>query len=171
MHLTRSSSLLTVAALAALPACEAGTRTAISCAGKGVLAASGSSAQVEAMDQFNTVYARACRGRTVDYTSNGSAMGRSEFINGQTDFGGSDSPLGLTAGDTEKARARCGGHDAWNLPLVFGAVAIIYNLAGHDALVLDAPTAAKIFNGSINAWDAPEIAALNRHRSPGPWGS
>ena len=49
--------------------------------------------------------------------------------------------------------------------------AIIYNLAGHDALVLDAPTAAKIFNGSINAWDAPEIAALNRHRSPGPWGS
>lgn len=113
------------------------------------------------MTHFSTAYSTACRGHSVEYTSNGSAAGRAEFISGQTDFGGSDSPLGLAPGETEKARARCGGSEAWNLPLVFGAIAIIYNVAGLDSLVLDAPTAAKIFNGSISEWDAPEIAALN----------
>lgn len=113
------------------------------------------------MAQFSVSYSRTCRGQSIDYTSNGSAAGRAEFIDGQTDFAGSDSPLGHTPGEAERARTRCGGRDAWNLPTVFGAVAVVYNLAGVDPLVLDASTAAKIFNGSIRAWDAPEIAALN----------
>lgn len=165
MYSTRFKSMLAlatgVAAFAASTACGPSTPTSLACGGKKTLAASGSSAQLEAMTQFNTAYSRACRGHSIDYTSNGSAAGRTEFISGQNDLGGSDSPLGLAPGETEKARARCGGSDAWNLPLVFGAIAIIYNVAGMDSLVLDAPTAAKIFNGSISDWDAPEIAALN----------
>ena len=149
------------AVVTASTACGPSTPTSLSCSGTKTLAASGSSAQVEAMTQFSAAYSRVCRGRSVDYTSNGSAAGRAEFIDGRTDFGGSDSPLGLVPGETEKAIARCGGSEAWNLPLVFGAIAIIYNVAGLDSLVLDAATAAKIFNGSIRDWDAPEIAALN----------
>lgn len=150
-----------VAVLGTLTGCGSAATTSVSCRGKTTLTASGSSAQVGAMAQFGIAYSRACRGHSVDYNSNGSAAGRSEFTSGQTDFGGSDSPLGLTPGENEKARVRCGGNDAWNLPLVFGAIAIIYNVAGVDSLVLDAQTAAKIFNGSIRQWDAPEIAALN----------
>ncbi len=134
---------------------------AVSCGGKKVLRASGSSAQVDAMVEFTAAYGRACRGYGVDYSSNGSAAGRSEFISGAADFGATDSALGVEPGEAERARARCGGREAWNLPLVFGAIAVIYNLPGIDSLVLDAPTTAKIFNGVIRSWDAPEVAALN----------
>ena len=44
---------------------------------------------------------------------------------------------------------------------MFGPIAITYNVAGRRRLVLDGPTAAKIFNGTITTWNAPEIKALN----------
>ena len=44
---------------------------------------------------------------------------------------------------------------------MFGPIAITYNVAGVDGLVLDGPTLAKIFNGTVKTWDAPEIKALN----------
>jgi phosphate transport system substrate-binding protein len=85
----------------------------------------------------------------------------SEFVGGQTDIGGSDSPLNPDKGEVEKAAARCGGAEAWNLPMVFGPIAITYNAPGVDALILDGPTVAKIFNGTVKSWDDPQIAALN----------
>ena len=36
-----------------------------------------------------------------------------------------------------------------------------YNLPEVEGLVLDGPTLAKIFNGDVTRWNAPEIAALN----------
>lgn len=135
------------------------------CAGKKSLKASGSSAQANAMTRFVTAYEAACPGFTVNYTSSGSGAGVSEFIGGQTDFGGTDSPLNPDKGEVEKAKARCGGSDAWNLPMVFGPIAITYNVPGVDGIALDGPTAAKIFNGTVKSWDAPEIAALNQGKS------
>ena len=44
---------------------------------------------------------------------------------------------------------------------MFGPIAVTYNVAGVDGLVLDGPTVAKIFNGTVKTWDAPEIKALN----------
>jgi phosphate transport system substrate-binding protein len=46
--------------------------------------------------------------------------------------------------------------------VVFGPLAITYNLANVDTLVLDAPTLAKIFDGTITRWDDPAIARLNQ---------
>ena len=135
------------------------------CAGKKSLKASGSSAQANAMTRFVTAYEAACPGFTVNYTSSGSGAGVSEFIGGQTDFGGTDSPLNPDKGEVEKAKARCGGSDAWNLPMVFGPIAITYNVPGVDGIALDGPTAAKIFNGTVKSWDAPEIAALNQGKA------
>ena len=63
-------------------------------------------------------------------------------------------------GEVDKAATRCGS-PAWNLPVVFGPIAVTYNLPGVDGLVLDGPTAAKIFNGGITEWNDPAIAALN----------
>ncbi|MGO8966910.1 MAG: phosphate ABC transporter substrate-binding protein PstS, partial [Mycobacterium sp.] len=56
--------------------------------------------------------------------------------------------------------------DAWNLPVVFGPLAITYNLEAVNRLVLDAPTLAKIFNGTITRWDDPAIKALNSEEMP-----
>ncbi len=125
------------------------------CGGKKSLKASGSSAQANAMTRFVTAYEAACPGFTLNYTSSGSGAGVSEFIGGQTDFGGSDSPLNADKGEVEKAKTRCGGSDAWNLPMVFGPIAITYNVAGVDGLVLDGPTAAKIFNGAVTDLGRP----------------
>jgi phosphate transport system substrate-binding protein len=52
--------------------------------------------------------------------------------------------------------------------VVFGPLAITYNLYNVDFLVLDAPTLAKIFSGSIRRWDDPAISALNASRPPEP---
>ena len=133
----------------------------VDCGGKKDLKASGATAQANAMTRFVTAYEAACSGYTLNYTSSGSGAGVSEFTGGQTDFGGSDSPLNAEKGEIEKAAQRCGGAPAWNLPTVFGPIAITYNVAGVDGLVLDGPTLAKIFNGTVKTWDAPEIKALN----------
>ena len=132
----------------------------IDCGGKKTLKSSGSSAQANAMTQFVNAFEQACSGFTLNYTSNGSGAGVKEFIGKQTDFGGSDSPLNADKGEVDQAKQRCGS-DAWNLPVVFGPIAVTYNVPGVDALALDGPTAAKIFNGAITTWNDPAIAALN----------
>lgn len=138
-----------------------GGGSSIACGGKKSLKASGSSAQANAVTRFVTAYEAACPGFTLNYTSSGSGAGVKEFIGGQTDLGGTDSPLNADKGEIAKAKERCGGADAWNLPMVFGPIAITYNVPGVDALVLDGATAAKIFSGAVTSWDAPEISALN----------
>ena len=69
--------------------------------------------------------------------------------------------LGIEGRQVQKAAERCGGNPAWNLPLVFGPVALGYNLPGVDKLVLNADLLAKIFTGAITTWNDPAIAALN----------
>jgi phosphate transport system substrate-binding protein len=130
----------------------------VECGGKQTLKASGSTAQANAMVRFVKAYEKACPGHTLAYTSNGSGAGVNEFLAGQTDFGGSDSPL--VGDEYSKARQRCGS-DVWNLPVVFSPLAITYHLYDKDTLVLDAPTLAKIFNGTITRWDDPAIKARN----------
>ncbi|MGO9068279.1 phosphate ABC transporter substrate-binding protein PstS [Mycobacterium sp.] len=172
VSLNRSSAVLSLLAATVLvfSACARehsvpsyATAVKVDCGGKQTLKASGSTAQANAMTWFAKAYEKACPGQTLTYTSNGSGAGVSEFLAGQTDFGGSDSPL---AGDEyNTAKQRCGS-DAWNLPVVFGPLAITYNLEAVNRLVLDAPTLAKIFNGTITRWDDPAIKALNSEEMP-----
>ncbi|WP_141717940.1 phosphate ABC transporter substrate-binding protein PstS [Nocardia altamirensis] len=172
MNLKRSSALAGVLAVGAmtLVACGSDENTpsdpanaansSVACGGKKALKASGATAQKNAMDRFVAAYEANCDGYTLNYTSSGSGAGVNEFIGGQTDFGGSDSPLSSKKEEPAKAQERCGA-PAWNLPTVFGPIAITYNIDGVTDLVLDGPTAAKVFNGAIATWDAPEIKALN----------
>lgn len=131
----------------------------VECGGKQAIAASGSTAQAPAMTQFISAYHKTCPGQSLAYSAIGSGAGINEFLAGKTDFAGSDTPL--TGPQYAAAKQRCGGADAWNLPVVFGPLAITYNLNAVDRLVLDAPTLAKIFNGTIKRWDDPAISALN----------
>lgn len=130
----------------------------VACGGKQALRASGSSAQANAITRFVTNFEGACSGQTLNYTPSGSGAGRNEFIGGQTDFAGSDSAL--TDAEAGTAQARCAS-PAWNLPLVFGPIAVAYNVPGLAALNLDGATIAAIFNGQITTWNDPRIGALN----------
>jgi phosphate transport system substrate-binding protein len=140
---------------------SSGSKTSanVSCGGKQTLKASGSTAQANAMTRFIKAFEQACSGQTLNYTPNGSGAGISEFNGNQTDFGGSDSPLGKD--EAAAAQQRCGGAPAWNLPVVFGPIAVTFNINNVSSLSLDGPTLAKIFNGAITTWNDPAIQALN----------
>ncbi len=134
--------------------------SSIDCA-KGTLNASGSSAQANAMTQWIKDYQTACAGATVNYGSVGSGQGVTDFINGQTSVGGSDSALNKDKGEPAKANARCTGGQAVDLPMVAGPVAIIYNVSGVTDLTMTPSVLAKIFSGKVTTWNDPAIAALN----------
>ena len=102
----------------------------VTCGGKPAITASGSTAQTNAMKRFVSAYGKACPGHTLNYTANGSGAGISDFLAGKSDFAGSDIPL--SDDQYAAAKQRCGGSDAWNLPVVFGPLAITYNLYNVD---------------------------------------
>ncbi len=131
----------------------------IDCGGKDALTAEGSTAQQNAIALFNQTWGRLCPGKKTAYNPTGSGAGREQFIAGQVDFAGSDSPLA----DRQRpaAERRCGGHPAWNLPLVIGPIALVYQLDEIDALVLSPTVLADIFSGVITSWSDPALAALN----------
>jgi phosphate transport system substrate-binding protein len=132
----------------------------VDCGGKKKLLASGSTAQTNAIEQFVYAYIRACPGFTLDYNANGSGAGVEQFVSNLTDLGGSDKPLDPAKGEPDKAQQRCGS-PAWDLPAVFGPIAVTYHVDGVTTLNLDGPTTAKIFKGAITTWDDPAIKALN----------
>jgi phosphate transport system substrate-binding protein len=129
------------------------------CGGKNSITAEGSTAQQNAIAEFNKVWGQVCTGKTLSYNPTGSGAGVDQFIAKQVDFAGSDSALKDDQG--QKATDRCGGNPAWNLPLVFGPVAMAYNIEGVDKLVVNGDVLAKIFQGQIKKWNDPAIAALN----------
>jgi phosphate transport system substrate-binding protein len=139
----------------------------VDCGGKKKLLAAGSTAQKNAIEQFVYAYIHSCPGYTLDYNANGSGAGMQAFLGNQTDLAGSDSPMDPAKGETDRATERCGS-PAWDLPVVFGPIAVTYNVNGVNSLNLDGPTIAKIFNGAITKWDDPAIKALNSGTSPPP---
>ncbi|GAA1594765.1 phosphate ABC transporter substrate-binding protein PstS [Kribbella sancticallisti] len=126
---------------------------------KGTLNSEGSSAQKNAIEEVISKYNEKCADVTVNYNPTGSGAGIKQFNANQVDFAGSDSAL--KPEEAAAAAKRCATSPAVNLPMVIGPVAIAYNLDGVDKLILDGPTAAKVFQGTVKTWNAPEIAKLN----------
>ncbi|KWW98002.1 phosphate ABC transporter substrate-binding protein PstS [Carbonactinospora thermoautotrophica] len=131
----------------------------IKCA-QGKINAQGSTAQGNAMDTWTKVYQQTCgSGSSINYQGTGSGAGIKAFIQGQAAFAGSDSAL--KPEEKPQADARCKTGQALNLPMVVGPIAVAYNLQGVQDLQLSPETVAKIFDGKITKWDAPEIKADN----------
>ncbi|MFC9889076.1 phosphate ABC transporter substrate-binding protein PstS [Streptomyces pilosus] len=126
---------------------------------KGQLAASGSSAQKNAIDAWVKQYAAACKGVQVNYNPTGSGAGITAFLQGQTAFAGSDSAM--DAEEIKQSQKICKDGQAIDLPMVGGPIAVGFNVEGVDELVLDAPTLAKIFDSEITNWNDAAIAKLN----------
>jgi phosphate transport system substrate-binding protein len=130
-----------------------------SCA-TGSLASSGSTAQGKAISKWIIDYNAKCSATLADYGGGGSGKGVSDFLAGQVDFAGSDSPLT----DDQHAQAkssRCKGNEALDLPMVVGPIALAYNLQGVDKLILTPELLTGIFGGTITTWNDPKIAAVN----------
>jgi phosphate transport system substrate-binding protein len=97
-------------------------------------------------------------GVQINYQAIGSGGGISEFTQGVVDFGATDAPMS----STEQAAAQAGqGSVVLHIPMIIGAVTMIYNLPGIHGLKLDGPTLANIYLGKITKWNDPAIKALN----------
>lgn len=125
----------------------------------GQLVAEGATSQQNAMDYFGSRYSEEVPGANLAYNATGSGNGIRNFLAEQATFAGSDSAL--KDDEAEQATERCGGNEAWHLPLVIGPVAIAYNLDGVDELNLTVDNIVEIFQGEITQWNDPKIAEAN----------
>jgi phosphate transport system substrate-binding protein len=153
----RRFALFLVLGLAACDASQPVRASSIACA-SGSITGQGSSAQATAVTTWIKNYQVACSSATIEYAAVGSGAGVTTFVGGKGNFAGSDSPLNGTS--KRQASARCGG-PALHLPMVVGPIALAYNVAGVDDLRLKPATIARIFGGTITAWNDPAIAADN----------
>jgi phosphate transport system substrate-binding protein len=93
---------------------------------------------------------------TVTVAATGSGTGIADASAGTADIGTSDAYL--SSGDLVKNPALL------NIPLAIAAQQVDYNLPGFGAgrhLRLDGQVLAQMYQGTITAWNAPAIAALN----------
>jgi phosphate transport system substrate-binding protein len=127
----------------------------------GNLVGAGSSAQDSAQQAWIAGFQTANPDVTIDYDPSGSGAGRDTFLEGASDFAGSDRAFKdeeIAAGGFKKCAA---DSSIVELPLYISPIAVIFNLDGIDSLNLDPATIAGIFAGTITKWNDPAIAAEN----------
>jgi phosphate transport system substrate-binding protein len=125
----------------------------------GELVGAGASSQESAMEAWRAGFQSAHPDVDVSYDPVGSGGGRTQFLEGGTDFAGSDAALDEE--ELAQASERCVGGEAIEVPLYISPIAVIYNVPGVDELNLSPAVIAGIFDRTITSWDAPEIAADN----------
>lgn len=123
----------------------------------GTLAGSGATSMESAQNAWAAKFMEQNPDVDLSYDPVGSGGGRTAFLDGGVGFAGTDSALD----DEERAKAkeRCAGGDAYDLPLYISPIAVIYKLDGVSELKLSPATIAKIFDGKITKWNDPAIAA------------
>lgn len=95
-------------------------------------------------------------GVRINYQSIGSGGGIRQLVERTVDFGASEAPV------TDEELARAKGGAVLQLPLVAGAVAIVYHLPGIGSpLRLSGELAADIFLGKVTRWNDARIRQLN----------
>ncbi|AWB96091.1 phosphate ABC transporter substrate-binding protein PstS [Agromyces badenianii] len=127
----------------------------------GNLVGAGASSQDAAQQTWIAGFQIANPEVTIDYDPSGSGAGRETFLEGASDFAGSDRAFKdeeIAAGGFKKCAA---DSTLVELPLYISPIAVIFNLEGVDSLDLDAATVAGIFAGTISNWNDPAIAATN----------
>ena len=127
----------------------------------GNLVGAGASSQDAAQQSWIAGFQTANPDVTIDYDPSGSGAGRETFLEGASDFAGSDRAFKdeeIAAGGFAKCAA---DSSLVELPLYIPPIAVIFNLEGIDSLDLDPATVAGIFAGTITNWSDPAIAATN----------
>ena len=100
-------------------------------------------------------YVAANPGASITTDATGSGDGIAQAIAGHVQIGASDAYM-----SDEQAEQNRG---VVNIPLAIAAQTVNYNLPGLNGagLKLDGPALAGIYSGTIQMWDAPQIAAMN----------
>ncbi|MGB3442896.1 MAG: phosphate ABC transporter substrate-binding protein PstS [Actinophytocola sp.] len=125
----------------------------------GTLAGSGATSMESAQNAWAAKFMAQNPDVDLSYDPVGSGGGRTAFLDGGVAFAGSDSALDEE--ERAKAKDRCAGGDAYDLPLYISPIAVVYNLPEVKELNLAPSTIAKIFDGKIAKWNDPAIAADN----------
>ncbi|MBI3790471.1 MAG: phosphate ABC transporter substrate-binding protein PstS [Gemmatimonadetes bacterium] len=154
-HAPRLRACLAAAAFAAVVACG-GDADARNGSAAGVdLTGAGATFPYPLYSRWFADYA-ARTGVRINYQSIGSGGGIRQLLERTVDFGASEAP----ATDEELARAKGGA--VLQLPLVAGAVAIVYNLPGiTEPLKLTGDLVADLFLGKVARWNDARVQALN----------
>lgn len=124
------------------------------------ISGSGSTWSANAIEQWRRNVKQ--QGMTVNYSSVGSSVGRTQFANGTSDFGVSEIPYGLSEfGTTDTPPRRKYAY----MPIVAGGTSFMYNLKIGGKRVtnlrLSGDVLSKIFTGKLTMWNAAEIKADN----------
>ncbi len=125
----------------------------------GTLAGSGATSQESAQNAWAAKFMAANPEVDLSYDPVGSGGGRTAFLEGGVAFAGSDSAL--TDEERTKAKERCDGGEAYDLPLYISPIAVVFNLKDVKDLNLAPATVAKIFDRKITKWNDAAIAADN----------
>ncbi|MGW7410916.1 serine/threonine-protein kinase [Streptomyces sp. NPDC054863] len=122
--------------------------------------AGGASVQRIAMERWLDEYKKRCdRGGNFSYGPSGSGAGIDRFFAEDLELAVTNAPLTKT--QESLSAKRCGPERAVQLPLNVLPIAVAVNLPGVDSLVLSAKSVARIFDGRITRWNAPEIVSSN----------
>ncbi len=94
-------------------------------------------------------------GINIAYQPTGSGAGRTAYLAGTNEFGGSD--VAFTAAELPRTKDKPFVY----IPITIGGIAVIYKVPGVTDLKLSGPTLAKIFAGGIQKWNDDAIAREN----------
>jgi phosphate transport system substrate-binding protein len=123
----------------------------------GTLTGAGSSFVNPLMSKWSHEYNVLHPGVKINYQSNGSGSGRSQFIAKTILFGASDAPMS----DEDLTKAG-GAANVVHVPVTQGSVVITYHLPEVTQQLKFSPeTLAAMFLGNIKLWTDPKIAADN----------
>lgn len=139
------------------PNAQGGTNTASTSGDAARLSGAGASFPAPLYQRWFSEYNKQNPGVQVSYQSVGSGAGVKQFMAQTVDFGASDAPL--SEKDVKEYPAALG--KPIQIPMTGGSVVFAYNLDGVDNLKLSREAYCGIVDGSIKAWNAPEIAKDN----------
>jgi phosphate transport system substrate-binding protein len=106
-------------------------------------------------DKWGAVYSQVHPNVRFNYQGIGSGGGIKQITNQTIDFGATDGPM-------TEAQLKKTPSPILHIPMVMGAVVLIYNLPGVGRpLVFSGPVLAEIYLGKITKWNDPQLANLN----------
>ena len=108
------------------------------------------------MQKWSSEYTKA-KSVEIDYSKTGSSDGIKQMTDKNLDFGCSDAPMKKDQYETAKAK----GGEVIHIPLIMGAVAIVYHVPNVADLKLSGSVLADIYLNKIQNWNDKAIAALN----------
>ena len=118
---------------------------------------SGSTLVSPALKVWQTGFGAVAPGAKINYPGGGSGQGRSDFLTGKVDFGGSD--VQISADEFTKNNKQA--TSVIQIPWTLAGVVLTYNLTGVTDMNLSPATIGDIFTGKITSWNDAKIKADN----------